>query len=395
MTFPTPSRETLLEKKQIILDRIRSHHLRLWGGSEGNIFFISDQYPGVWMEHTYDAILWAAYCPEDRRVSRNQVKLFLDNQKPSGQLPCWIWKDKVGYSQIQECVSFGTLCFEACEQNADDPDFLRQCYEACCRWDKWLCDSRMTLGKGLIEMFCGFDTGHDNSGRLWDLKYPGNICADGAVPPTDDPVLPVIAPDMNAVFYGDRMALSRMADKLGLADEAAAWREKAEEVRRKLFEICYDPEDQFFYDVDKNGNMRKVRSCSITNVFTEGVLDQQLADQIFERYMANENEFWTPYPFPAVSVSDPHWQQKLPGNSWGFYSQGLTALRTTRWMEKYGRFAEMEEIMRRWVAAWCASETIQFGQELHPITGKPSQSSQWYSSCMLYFLYAIRRLYGI
>jgi hypothetical protein len=55
----------------------------------------------------------------------------------------------------------------------------------------------------------------------------------------------------------------------------------------------------------------------------------------------------------------------------------------------------MEEIMRRWVSAWSYSDSTQFGQELHPITGRPSECSQWYSSCMLYFLHAIRRLYDI
>jgi hypothetical protein len=94
-------------------------------------------------------------------------------------------------------------------------------------------------------------------------------------------------------------------------------------------------------------------------------------------------------------VSDPTWVQNKPGNSWGYYSQGLTSLRTLRWMPDYGRTAEMEEIMRRWVSAWSYSDSTQFGQELHPITGRPSECSQWYSSCMLYFLHAIRRLYDI
>ena len=40
------------------------------------------------------------------------------------------------------------------------------------------------------------------------------------------------------------------------------------------------------------------------------------------------------------------------------------------------------------------SETYIFklGQELDPITGKPTKSSQWYSSCMLMYLYAAQRL---
>ena len=48
--------------------------------------------------------------------------------------------------------------------------------------------------------------------------------------------------------------------------------------------------------------------------------------------------------------------------------------------------------MKRWVSALVRSEDIQFSQELHPVTGKLSKSSQWYSSCMLFFVSAVRRL---
>ena len=126
--------------------------------------------------------------------------------------------------------------------------------------------------------------------------------------------------------------------------------------------------------MDKCGRKRKIRSISITNVLTERVVDEALGGEIFERWLHNPKEFWTPYPFPAVSAGDPTWRQNLPGNSWGYYSQGLTALRSLRWMEAYG---------------------TPFGQELHPLTGEPSQSSPWYSSCMLVYLYALRRLYGL
>ena len=185
-----------------------------------------------------------------------------------------------------------------------------------------------------------------------------------------------------------------MAERLGRPEEAADWREKAKQVKNALFEICYDKEDEFFYDVDKCGRKRKIRSISITNVLTERVVDEALGGEIFERWLHNPKEFWTPYPFPAVSAGDPTWRQNLPGNSWGYYSQGLTALRSLRWMEAYGKGAELNQLLEKWVAAWTRSET-PFGQELHPLTGEPSQSSPWYSSCMLVYLYALRRLYGL
>lgn len=390
-----PSMKTLNEKKEQILSRIYEHNLRPWSVSDGNIFMVSDTYPGVWLEHTYDAIAWASYMPGEQAISRNQVKLFMDLQKEDGQLPKHICKNDTGYASLQECVSFTTLAYEACLQNPDDIAFLEQCYDSCVKWDNWLTKYRMPHNKGLIEMFCGFDTGHDNSGRLWGLNYPCDYSDDARKFPPDDPILPILAPDMNAVFYGDRIGLSKLAAKLGKHKEAIEWQKKADAVKAALFENCYDFEDEFFYDVDRNGNKRKVKSCYITNLLSEGVVDFELGNRIFERHLHNPKEFWTPYPFPSVAIDDPVWIKKYSGNSWGYYSQGLTALRSLRWMEKYGRTAEMEEIMRRWVSAWCASETTMFGQELHPLTGEPSDCSQWYSSCMIYFLIAIRRLYGV
>ena len=124
-------------------------------------------------------------------------------------------------------------------------------------------------------------------------------------------------------------------------------------------------------------------------------MDQSLADRVIERHMFNEKEFWAPIPFPSLAMDEERWVKNLSGNSWNYYSQGLTALRTTLWMVRYGKEEQMEEIMRRWIEAWYADGRFDFGQELDPITGVPSTSSPMYSSAMLYFLVAIRRLYGI
>ena len=122
------------------------------------------------------------------------------------------------------------------------------------------------------------------------------------------------------------------------------------------------------------------------------VFDKEEADRIYERHMKNPREFWTPYPFPSMAICDPASRQDRPGNSWGFYTQGLTALRALRWMDHYGKSADLEYIMERWVHALSSSDDIRFSQELHPITGRPSTSSRWYSSVMLFYVWACRRL---
>lgn len=65
------------------------------------------------------------------------------------------------------------------------------------------------------------------------------------------------------------------------------------------FTLCYDPEDAFFYDVDKNGTMRRIKTVAITNVLHEGVAEEPLAREIFLRHLWNEREFKVPYPFPG------------------------------------------------------------------------------------------------
>ena len=47
------------EKAALARERITSVHLRPIGNSPGNVFLISTAYPGVWMEHAFDALCWA------------------------------------------------------------------------------------------------------------------------------------------------------------------------------------------------------------------------------------------------------------------------------------------------------------------------------------------------
>ncbi len=77
-------------------------------------------------------------------------------------------------------------------------------------------------------------------------------------------------PDMNAVFYGDKKALSGMAKKLGFFDEAAEFEKSAEKLKKEIIELCYDERDDFYYDVDKNGVKRRIKSIGITTLFVSG-----------------------------------------------------------------------------------------------------------------------------
>ncbi len=397
------------EISRIAYDRIKNVHIACFKDMDDPLFLISNAYPGLWMEHVYDSVLLATMNPEYVYLAENAVNLFMDRQTEEGQLPFAIWdgnkrpngKTEVLYWQIQECVSFFTLCLEVYHMNKDK-NFLAKAYESGKCWDAWLRKYRMTTGRGLIEMFFGYDTGHDNSGRLNGIACHGNYVIDGVTQnagtlPPDDGITPILAVDMNCNFYGNEKTLAEMARLLGKPEEAEAWEASAAAVKAKLFEHCWNEEDGFFYDADRNGNHRKYKSSTIFHLFLEKVLDPEqdktIIERIYREHIKNPDEFWTPYPFPSMAVNDPSCAGHPTYNCWGYYTQGLIVLRCIRWMDAYGWGEDFNYICEKWLESWTKHYgTIKLAQEIDPFTGEPTMSSQWYSSCMLGYIYAARRL---
>lgn len=394
-----------------VMTKIKDVHIACFKDMEKPLFLISEQYPGLWMEHTYDSVFFAKMEPSYVSVAESAINLFVDRQKENGQMPFTVMdgnkrpglppEKMVGFGQIQECVSFLTLALEVYEMN-NDKAFLEKVYNAGVRWNKWFRTYRMTTNRGLIEMFVGYDTGHDNSGRLEGMACKGNYSVDGVtqtadVIPPDDGITPILAVDMNCNFYADEVALSKMAAILGKIEESEKWAKSASEVKKKLFEHCYDEKDAFFYDVDRNGNKRKYKSSTIFHLFLEKVLDKEedkeIIERIYKEHIKNPEEFWTGYPFPSMAINDPSVEGHKDFNCWGYYTQGLIVLRCSRWMDYYGWSEDYEYILSKWLETWTEYfDEIKLAQEIDPITGVPTKSSEWYSSCMLNYVYAARRL---
>lgn len=392
-----------------VKERIENVHIGCFKDMDKPLFLISEQYPGLWLEHVYDSVMYAKLNRDKIFTAENAVNLFIDKQTEDGQIPFGVFdgnkrpggETSAGYAQIQECVSFYTLCLEVYEMNKDKA-FLEKAYESGKKWIKWLETYRMTTNRGLVEMFVGFDTGHDNSGRLEGMSCKGNNRIDGvaqkaSVLPPEDDITPILAVDMNCNFYGNLLAMSKMANYLGKEDEALCWRNYAKEVKKKLFEYCYDEKDAFFYDVDKKGNKRRYKSSTIFHLFLEKVLDKdedmEIIERIYKEHIKNPEEFWTEYPFPSMAINDPSCQGHKEFNCWGYYTQGLIVLRCSRWMDYYGWSEDYEYILEKWLETWTEHyDTIKLAQEIDPITGIPTKSSEWYSSCMLNYLYAAERL---
>jgi hypothetical protein len=389
----------LMRIYEAALATVRGNVVRL-ADFPGPILTEGSYYPGTWLEcGPHEALVWSAFGTETARtVARNQHLIFFSLQKEDGQLPYAVKERSStsgdtggpGWGQIQMVVPIAATAWELAQRTGDQ-ELLEKAYAACGRWDAWLRKYRNTRGTGLCEGFCTWDTGMDNSPR-W--KDEPNAC------PNDDarqcppgPGLPRLCPDLSATVYGGRVALAAMAQALGKSGERDQWTQDAEGIRRLIVEQLYYAHDSGFYDLDAQGRFVWVRSVALLRVLGEHVPDTKMFEAAWKRQVHNEKVFWSPVPFPSVALDDPEFVRPIPRNSWGGAAQALTALRAPRWMEHYGKPAELAWVMERWVHA--VQRADGFRQQLDPVSGEFTADASGYSPTALALLDFVWRLSGV
>ena len=369
---------------------------------------ISDEYPGLWLESApYDGLQFLRLLDGDPKVAEANIECFFQYQRPDGQLPCYILDadhprtphymelgaELVNFSQIQELVPLAWIALEMFKITKNE-EFLLRAYSACSRWDEWLVANRMTRGEGVFETFCEFDMGYDFSPRAHDGGIP-KTCRDNEArhcPEVD--CLPLLAPDLSAVVYGSRKALAEMAGMLGRPEDKRRWLTKAEELRSAIYAKCWDEKDEFFYDVDASGDFRRYRTIHITHLLSEGVVTDAHFDRIYERYIKSPDHFWTQFPLPSVSISDPsfsHDGHQIP-NNWGYWSNSPCMYRLSRWMIKNGRQEDLKWIMSRWLEAAEQRWPEDVTQAIDPFSGEWSPASSNHSNTLFFMIEAAQTL---
>jgi hypothetical protein len=351
----------------------------------GEVLLEGADYPGIWQEcGPHEALVYRNLRPD---VACNSHLTFFALQRPDGQLPANNKLIEAGFGQIQMVVPIAATAWELASATGDD-ELLQAAYVSCSRWDNWLSAYRNTRKSGLVEGFCTYDTGHDNSPRWTGIppQCPGKDAK--RFPPIA--TLPRLCPDLSATVYGGRIALASMAHALGKSSEAEHWQLKADQIRNLILKLLYVEEDAAFYDLDAQGNFVKVRSDVLSRVCGEHVLDQKTFDHVWQQQLHNPMAFWAPIPLPSIALDDPHFVWPLERNSWGGPSQALTALRAGRWFDHYNRSAEFTHMMNKWCEALQSDMT--FRQQLDPLTGEFTQADQpgYSPACLVMYDYTWR-----
>jgi hypothetical protein len=350
--------------------------------NEGGIYY------GCWLESTgtINAELLSRFIPN---VAGDTFAGFARHQREDGLFPYKLTQTGPVFSQIQTVTPLARSVWSHYSLNGRDRNYLAKLYVAMGRNDAWLARWRDTRGTGAVEAFCAFDTGHDLSARFWHVpdSPEGN---DPKRYRADNPVLPFIAPDLTANVACQRDYLAVMAEELG--EDGTAWRDKAEASREALFTQCFDPDDGFFYDLDRNDQFVRVQSDVLLRVLACEVGDEEFFGEALSRYLLNTRKFFAKYPFASVAFDDPRFDPAFDYNSWCGPTNFLTLIRAAHAFERHGRHVELTWMMQPVLSTLFRGE--RFAQTINPFNGAMG-FTEVYSPSILCLLDFLERLTGI
>lgn len=186
------------------------------------------------------------------------------------------------------------------------------------------------------------------------------------------------------------MYLSRMAEELG--ESGGDWKAKAETSLESLFRYCYDEEDMFFYDRDRNDEWVRVQSDVLLRVMACEVGDREMFDHMLRRYLLNTSKFFAKYPFTSMSMDDPRFDPFSSYNSWGGASNFLSLIRAPHAFEYHHRYVELTWVLQPILSS--LSKAKRFAQAVSPWTGEEG-FTETYSPSILCLLDYVERLCGI
>jgi len=165
-----------------------------------------------------------AYQYVDMKLAENQLRIVLDHQREDGMLPDAVYDEGVvlrwklpgieGDSDVTKppLIAWAALKLYGTSGNRD---FLDEIYEPLCRWNQWWFNHNDDDHDGIAQYNHGFSSGLDDS-PLWDEGVP------------------VESPELNTYLVMQMDALAKIAEILGLADDAARWRAHAQSLAEKI-----------------------------------------------------------------------------------------------------------------------------------------------------------------
>ncbi|MDR2505741.1 MAG: hypothetical protein LBD16_06505 [Oscillospiraceae bacterium] len=344
-------------------------------------------YEKIWIEtQPMGGEMFAGY---DMELARNNVMLFMENQRGDGRLPGSIRLENG--KLVPEFNKLQGFCFAEPALNLyywmeRDAAYLKRLYECLEAYDAYLWRTRGSGGNGCLEAWCVTDTGEDGALRYGDAPFWWTE----ETAPVGCAVVPIQSMDIMGYSFAARNTLAKISAILENGG-AERWQRDADAVRAKIREYLWDDERGACFDRDKDGNVLPTLLHNNLRLMHWGAMYPDMAERFVDEHLLDEEEFWTPMPLPSVAANDPLFRNSN-GNDWSGQPEGLTYQRAVSALNNYGFAHLLNPLFGKLLNA--CSDCV-FSQQFDTFTGAHSSKLDGYGPTMLSILEYTAQTRGI
>jgi putative isomerase len=298
------------------------------------------KYPGVWdWDGSFHALAISRW---DGELAREQLRIILDRQQPSGLLINNIRAN----GQIRTRYGGPPLTPWVCArilESAPDQAFLQRAYPQYVRYEQHLWRNRGGQADGLFHyatertgvakddrQAIRFESGWDNSVR-WD------------------DTVDLWTPDMNSFVVLVYRGLERMAKWLSLSADTARWRVRGQALGRQINERLFDSKTGAYLDRRRDtGQFSQVLTAASLQPLFAGVADAEKAAAMAK--LAADPRKLLP-GMPTLAYDHPKYDS---AGYWRGPTWPETTYFATKGLKHYG-YTKTAEAIRQTFLDWCAS----------------------------------------
>ncbi|SFZ90986.1 Trehalase [Flaviramulus basaltis] len=404
------STDTSLKKLYDRAEKLAQQNIVYYG--DRNVLIEGAEYTSVWLET--QPMGGYMYAKRNLEIAKNNINIFIDNQRDDGRLPGVIYKKNEktnpNYAQFQG-LYFAMPAFEMYYLLNKDLIYLNRVYNALEKFDNYLWKTRDSDNNACLETWCVYDNGEDGSVRFndfpkaWSFDFPPSKeaasklskealklhCKEDFYDNTIEMTVPIESMDVMSYSYSCRDVLALISKELNNG-KAQFWRKKANKVQAKIKSYLWDNDKLACYDKDKNNETMPVLLHNNLRCMYLGSFDEQMANDFIRHHLMNPDEFWTPMPLPSIAANDPSFKN-ISGNNWSGQPQGLTYQRSIRALENYDHYAELTLIGQKFINV--LKDSQKFTQQFDPFKATTNNSKDGYGPTILATLEFISRFYGV
>ncbi len=173
-------------------------------------------------------------------------------------------------------------------ETVSDESLIKEVYDPFCRFHRWMSSYWDHDGSGFVSVRMPTQAGYDNSPTIFTLKSP------------------VVLADANAAMVVDACALARMAEIAGRADDVTQWCDRARDLSQAVTQHFLHAESGLFFNrYCGAGEYIQIKGfqCMFFPLWAR-LIDEDQAKDAIERYLLDEDEFFTLAPFPDIAKSE-------------------------------------------------------------------------------------------